>query len=1532
MTRTPTDPVPRNRRPLWIGATAAAALLGVLAAVASWIDPPPEATFVAGWASHLRTPLVPDIIAGENDRDALAAAGFFRRHTFHSDRNLSADLFRTELQRDANHHGARVVYVSGYAVRDDHGRVALMTNEFRPYTGVGALPLESLLKQTEAGDHPTLLVLDLTWTAVDGAAALLPSGVASDVYRLLDQHRHLGRLTLVSCSPHETAAEIFGTGRSAFGYFFEAALAGHADGANRSGVTDGRVSACEVGAYVCDRVAAWSRQWPDQQQTPRFFGGGDADFLLTVSGRVDDALPLPQAVEEYPAALSAGWATRDELADAGARRLTPRLLGRLEDNLLDAGRRWRRGAGADTIAAKLAVANQPLLEGIREALAQTSLAPGVSLAEVDMASDDPTLIAWRTLLAAAKQDPPPPKLDPLLAPFRNATADAATDTLAAAGFAALLECPAEFCRLAPVVAGEIAARGPADQPLEVVDLCRLVEIAAANPNADPLTLSGLLEATVLRERAWSRAESVAAVKPLLMQADQHNQSAWAVITSPGFAAENDAAALNRRARALFHQAALRQRQLSAAIAVSDRLAAELPATLPLVRSSKSLENAWNESVGGATRLADLLQQIAATDKRVADAEWDQLATLVTQLTQLERTLLAAVSVESVQQLVADLGGGDAERAPHAERLLDLPLLRAPQREAVSLALSKAVAADADQLRELIAAPNAVSRVPQADLPALAIESVASRIVRRSRALDEAQRTSCLLGLMGMPSDNLSKVIASFNPHADSDDGAVLLDAVRQAMAATEGQIDDDLPLAIRERASRVLPASLFLARLDGRNAGPALRAGLQVRAAWREANAERLRLSGDDLGGTEFATAAAKRWAPLYDQAPPVLAVRPAEAGSLGAAPTLAALCERSPSDRLELQIDHPDHTPLSVQVLQPTGCLRVDVQQRASDGGSRVTLRATIKPDASFADIAATRGVLLRLVCGDRCHHCRVAGPRLADASPFELYAEAAGVRTRVTDRWRLPPSSQPSETRLIVKNRTGDQFAFTAQVDAGARYAATATVAPFSEAPLSLALPVPAPGAAPKPATPQECGAITVSITDATTNKQLFHQKTLLAVRDPREYLEVLDARLATDARGAPIATLRVERLAGAPEPIDIDWQLANPSISSAIVAGGRLSATLTANQPTATLTASLLPDWSAAPEVLAQLAINGVRRASLRRAPRPIGDQTQRLNLVEQPITLLSGPDMVASGDALNFTVDAAPVPAGASLQVDIVQPSPGGDVSGNDGLVERSRSYPTARREQVTIGAAAKSGALLLHPTIIPVDDALDTTGLIGRRLLRARVFDSEGAVIASAVQPVVIDGDAASSIAVKPAEAGVAGKPLAFAVAAVDDLSGIQQVVLYAGAPIDDAPPKGAALVPAVEDPAHPGQWVATVPMPAGVPVTLITAQVTNGVGLTTSRTIQTPLQDATLAGLGQVAGAVTEGVRPQPGLPVELRDPEQKPIASAKTDAQGKFLFTKVKPGKYLVWSVKEQSQRTGAAGVEVQPGATATAELKLSL
>src|SRR5262249_30639471 len=87
-----------------------------------------------------------------------------------------------------------------------------------------------------------------------------------------------------------------------------------------------------------------------------------------------------------------------------------------------------------------------------------------------------------------------------------------------------------------------------------------------------------------------------------------------------------------------------------------------------------------------------------------------------------------------------------------------------------------------------------------------------------------------------------------------------------------------------------------------------------------------------------------------------------------------------------------------------------------------------------------------------------------------------------------------------------------------------------------------------------------------------------------------------------------------------------------------------------------------------------------------------------------------------------------------------------------------------------------------------------------------------------------------------------------------------------------------------------------------------------------------PAKPGKEGGPGAVKGLIAQGggyqVRPQPGLKVELRGPDGKPVKTATTNEKGEFEFKDVAPGPYSVYSVKPaDAGARGEKGVRVEAG-----------
>jgi hypothetical protein len=125
---------------------------------------------------------------------------------------------------------------------------------------------------------------------------------------------------------------------SALANYIDQGLQGAADADN-----DLRVTVQELFAFVQLRVERWAQLNRGARQRPRLFGKAD-DFVLAGIGKNTPAAVERTKPAAYPARLQDGWQQRDRWQDQGALRLAPRLLMRLEANLLRQEALWRGGA------------------------------------------------------------------------------------------------------------------------------------------------------------------------------------------------------------------------------------------------------------------------------------------------------------------------------------------------------------------------------------------------------------------------------------------------------------------------------------------------------------------------------------------------------------------------------------------------------------------------------------------------------------------------------------------------------------------------------------------------------------------------------------------------------------------------------------------------------------------------------------------------------------------------------------------------------------------------------------------------------------------------------------------------------------------------------------------------------------------------------------------------------------------------------------------------------------------------------------
>lgn len=1482
-------------------AFAGAGLAGALVGFATRIDGPAPTPLVAAWVDHLRTPLVPDNVAAVADRTAIAGLACLDADPLHLAGGMTAELLQSRLRRRPDDPDKpRVVYVSAYATCDEHGDVQLAAEDYQPLTTDGVVPLASVLESLDRHRAPVLLVLDLDWGLAHASAGLAPCGVGQRVLDCLGEHPSPSRWTLLSCSPGQRPSLLDGGARTAIGYFFETGLKGAADGWGPSGVTDARVSAGELCRYVSQSVAQWTRRVGSASQTPIVLRADGADFLVASVLPSSQWAPALTAPTDYPAWLADAWADHDAWRDGLVGQAAPRLVRRWAAALADAERRWRAGAEPESLGRWFATQTDPLRREATLLESRYASRPIVSLAQQAERTGAPPaqlVDAWATWLDAAGA----PAGNKAAAALDEAIAGADADRAAAAAIAALAQTTHGFRERLQAAKERLATLEPSNNWVEVTLLDQLLEISAGRPAATDAIVAEFFQTALLGHHLRADPAAIERVGGSIAEGDRHWRTAWAMAASPGYASLDEAVAFARRARQSYARARSDWRIIGAAIATRNQAFSVLSEAGRLSRDPAALSSDWSHAVDASRRLADSLSASTPSAARPPLRWLDRLQAETETLAASLDTLLRPTRGAAIDSLVARIRSeGSISAVSEGERLLETSLIAAPQRVELVMALNSVANDRFDRLARFVAEGTG-RRARESTYAATRPDDAA-----QCRA--EAQRFAALVGLTGLGPSVCSEVDDALNDDAPP---VALLSAIRGSTAAAFERVHAVASLKELDRLARVLPAGGHDPVFDQPEAGPSWELLTRRADTADRLYAQRLLAESTDLGGTPRLAEAARRLGLTDAPAPLALAAEPLRMPTL--APETPAAQVTAPMPARAAGADVP---VVRVTAFQPADSLAIHSIYDAA--ASQLSVDASVKPAASIAQVAATKGFLLRLTSGAGVAHLRVETPALADVPPVAFYADIAGQRLRIGDLLKLPPTAIATPLRLIAVNQTDSPRAADLSLLAGEQFTGSIQLAPLGEAAVVLT-----PTTKPDPAAPPTAiERIEIECRDPEGQRVVARAAAQVQVADPVAYIEIPDARVETDSQGVVSVSIDTTRLAGSPAGLMVSASVTDASGES-LAADAALQRALTPSAPGAALRATLSPAAVAGEAIVVELAISGVPTTLRWVGSAPPPGVSAALQRPAAPVVQLRAPRMIAAGEPLTAAVSAAPAVAGAKILLQLR----------GDGAVLASRSLTATRKGLVTLGPPTPDGALLVSATHGDWREEIDTASQSGKRVLVATVVDADGRSIAEAAREVVIDSDPADRLAVHAVGAAVAGKPLALRIDARDPLTGVQQVRAYAGAPDASlAPPKGAPLVTAAQAPDSPGQWIAALPTAAGAPAVLVTVEATNGVGLVRRITKRIDLTSPEQAALGGVAGAVSEGPRPQPGVEVELLSEAREPVATATTDARGAFRFDAVKPGKYYVTAVKAATQRVGVQAVEVQAGAQATAELKLSL
>jgi hypothetical protein len=358
------------------------------------------------------------------------------------------------------------------------------------------------------------------------------------------------------------------------------------------------------------------------------------------------------------------------------------------------------------------------------------------------------------------------------------------------------------------------------------------------------------------------------------------------------------------------------------------------------------------------------------------------------------------------------------------------------------------------------------------------------------------------------------------------------------------------------------------------------------------------------------------------------------------------------------------------------------------------------------------------------------------------------------------------------------------------------------------------------------------------------------------------------------------------------------------------------------------------------LVTIQVDDFKRAFLFETTFPAKASQPSANKIPEPALRLVAPAAHDPQKPLPVTVEADNLEEGQQLVLELLTAFPG---KPTPVPIERV-VFPGERSRKLFINLAGPREGLLLRPVVEDWSKQLDVSGQIGKRQLRLRLVEPQaGNKEASLkfvdtetlkkkseiVKDIFLDPTPPEilSLEVVPATPPVPayrGRTLSLRARGVDPESDIREVLFFAGKPAPDGSIPPGAVVRKGSRPPKPQKeadkgaksekesdyWFADLPVPADQSGPFFASvRFVNHAGLSATSApiaveVKDPPPDTTPAVKASIAGVVREGSRPQPGVPVTLRNAAGQVVAEVKTGADGSYLFKDLEPGNYRVSAV----------------------------
>jgi hypothetical protein len=1593
-----TLPPPYKLRTIILVIAALLALAGLVVGLLFWVRPAPNPHFVPLWVTAYEAPQIPPIPNASQDLQALARGGYFANQPGSALSFRHGQRLLQELEQLTDVHQPLVVYLSARALRAEAGEVFLLPGDADPDNPATRLALGDVLQKLKKCPAPNkLLILDIAHGPAQPRLGAFSSDVAEAIPEEVEALDDPNLLVLCSCSPGQVALTSEVLGRSVFGYYVEQGLRGWADGFQGANKRDGRVSAKELAAFVQARVDRWALQNRDMRQTPLLLGKG-ADFQLHAFGKGEHQ-PAPElpAQAKYPKWLESGWKTLQATHDSGAYRLTPALFRHQTALLLRAEQVWRGGMDVNTIQANELTRFNQIQRSLTQLGAfprpqPQSLALTRTLGPAPEDSVSRELNELFTKMNEAGRGAKPEDAEKarakLIDEFLAKAKAKPFAELAQAVFARAVELEGPTPQQMRVLDDLLQSAAPAGQR-RLAEVLVLHHLAAesSHPEAShwPTGLvTSLLQATDKGERAAASLRAYPWNKALLEEAAQLRHEGEVRVWAGGYASADEAAELLHAAIERYDAILATSSQVEEGQALLDEAVWFLPAYLPYLEDFGQDEQTWLEAVQSAAALYDLLlAPIAAAAE--AGGKLNDVRRHAGDLRQKLDQLQQPFSADNLQHLLAMAAEPRPRPAVWKEidAVLKTPFPPTATRKKLweaALSLERRLhTATAEQDQEDDEAQETGAELPDFE-PSRAIAQ------RREEGKRQAGRLLAMFTLAGFNEKKLHTLQQQFRKaaadRAPDREWYTFTADLRQAWGlGFKQQYDSDPSPAYRDRLLRLFPPLDNPPGLKTDVPADAAQAlGEQARQLWAWL-ADRYRYEARDYLGSalpgdavrtlgEFSSQAAAAYGALgrpepeqYIQVsggaglPQLSTARPSAALKLNVQATGAE--GRPPAAEVEVRMLLADRDWLRVQ--PPRTILKDLVADPAAttlrSGG--LSVEVELKSSAELSAAPPPRGFLVKARAAGRSFHRGIDVPLRTTGERMQVvFSTNPAQPDPPLDALRLRPGKVRQTYYLYLYNPGRKTQNVIVQLLQGGMPLKGGEAKVTVEAGKSTRVPLPGeagPPAKTEPAPAKTEGAkgeaavvkselpplegpLAVRVIDASDKSLVLFTRTVeVAVASPREYVTVSStlfdpAAPRNQARNKLSVTLQTTAAVPGPDiPVELVLPLDRiPGLMSA-KQGTYRGALKTGKGPAELVLFAqgieLAPGAKREGDFL--IHVDGYPRCFafhtlFTRSGDPL---TPRLD--SEPAVRFAVPPFAGPSAKFAVTIEVDNAPEDARLEVAL------GRRQAGEFQADAARSFTGPRDQRIGFRLDGASGGLIFEGAATDWQVILDTSQIIGERLLQARLLDGEGRLLAQTVQPITFDDTPPEQVKFLqyPAKAKKGTKILVKA-AGRDTESGIASAAFFLGAREDGKVPPKTTMIPAAPVDAKKSVWQAEVLLPEGKGPTPLTVEMTNRVGLKSYDTVRIELTDADpgTTGPSKIRGKIIFGQYAQPDVDVFLIDEKGKLKDKTKTNKDGVYEFQNVAPGLYRVYSIKRGSRRKGHKDVTVKPAETKEVNIDLGL